>query len=808
MGFAFGQQRGGQLPADRSSFVGRADEVAAVSEALDRTPLVTLVGPGGVGKSRVALRAADSLRPRFPDGVWLTELSTLHDAELLPATLAGVLGLPEQPGSTPLDALVGHLRGRQLLIVLDTCEHIIDACAVLCDVLLREAASVSVLATSRQPLAVPGERCITIGPLPHADAMALFEQRALTSVPGFAVTDSNRGQVSALVGTLEGLPLALELAAVRLRTVPLDHLTARLEERFGILTGMRRTAPGRHQTLRTAIDWSYELCTDEERLLWARLSVFTGAFELSSVEGACADSSLPAEDVLCVLSDLVDKSVVYREGSDAARYRMLDTLRAYGAERLAEYEVDGRSRERHFLLYQQLGDRLWEQFLTDQQAELHRSFRREIADIRAALQYAFNTPGRAAQGLWLAAQLAPYWRAAGTQSEGRYWIDQGLQASPDDGASRAWGLLMAGLLAVWSCDLESAPQHFAQAWEVAVRCGEERVQLLAAPSLGAMRVMRGEVEEGLAEWERGYQRLVEIDDLLGLSVTRSEGPLLKAALGDSAGALAWCQANLDRLEGTGERQLCAATLAVQGVILWLEGRVEDSVPGLREALEASSEIGDVPVAALCCLGLAWHAAAKERFVQAAWLLGYGQSARKPGSDPIGILPSLLEQQDAVIAAVRAALGAAGFERWHGHGGRMSGDEVLRAVRADTDEPPRSPDGPGVGGDDARPTGLTAREREVASLVAQGLSNREIAGRLVISKRTVDTHVEHILAKLQVSARARIAQALEDKDTLPASRADLPGSLAARLSAGPAIPVGSGRGRGPKSTADDEPFPGR
>ncbi|MFE3718926.1 LuxR C-terminal-related transcriptional regulator [Streptomyces cyaneofuscatus] len=589
--------------------------------------------------------------------------------------------------------------------------------------------------------------------------MALFEQRALASVPDFAFTDTNREQISALVETLEGIPLALELAAVRLRAVPLDHLTARIEQRFGILTGVRRAVPARHQTLRMAIDWSYELCTERERLLWARLSVFTGAFELASAEQVCADSSLPAGDVLNVLSCLVDKSVVYREGTGTTRYRMLDTLRAYGAERLAEHERDGKTHERHFLLYQEMGERLWDQLLTDKQIELHRSFRREITDIRTALQYAFTTPGRAAQGLWLAAQLAPYWRATGTQSEGRYWIDQGLQAVPHDCAARAWGLLMAGVLAGWSGDLRNAPLHFTQAWEAAVRCDETRVQLLAAPNLGTMRVLRGEVDEGLAEWERGYQRLVETDDLLGLAVTRSEGALLKAALGDSAGALAWCQANLERLEDTGERQLYATTLAVQGIILWLEGRVDESVPALRRALEAVSDIGDVLVAALACLGLAWDAASKRRYVQAAWLLGYAQSARKLGSDPIGMLPSLLDHQDAVTAAVRAALGAAEFEHWHRHGAHMSGDEILQAVRADTDEPPRPPADLSSRADE-RATSLTPREREVASLVAGGLSNREIAAELVISKRTVDTHVEHILAKLHVASRGDISQPLE------------------------------------------------
>ncbi|MEW2164554.1 LuxR C-terminal-related transcriptional regulator [Streptomyces sp. NPDC007084] len=760
MGFAFGQHRGGRLPVERTSFVGRTAEVAAVSEALERTPLVTLTGPGGVGKSRVALRAADSLAERFPDGVWLAELSALSDAELLPATLAAVLGLPEQPGMTPLDALVGHLQDRRLLIVLDTCEHLVDACGMLCDLLLREATDVCLLATSRQPLDVPGERCVPIGPLPPADAMTLFERRALTSAPDFVVTDHNRERISSLVDALEGIPLALELAAVRLRSASLDHLTARAEERLGILTGRRHTAPGRHQTLRSAIDWSYELCTGEERLLWARLSVFAGPFELTSAEHACADPALPAADVLGVLTGLVDKSIVHRESADS-RYRMLDTLRAYGSERLAEQKEAAAARERHFLLYQELGQGLWDHLLTDRQTELHRLFRSELPDIRAALRYAFDTPEHAGQALRLAAQFAPYWRATGTLSEGRHWITRGLRAVPEDCAARAWGLLMAGMLAVWSGDLTNAPRQFAGAQDVAVRCGEQRVQLLAAPNLGTMRMLRGEFEEGLADWERAYQRLVDTDDLLGLSVTRSEGALLKAALGDLAGALDWCRANLDRLGNIGERQLYAGTLAVQGIILWLDGRPDDSAPALREALEAISDIGDVLVAALCCLGLSWHAAANKRYIQAAWLLGYAQGARKLGSDPIGTLPSLLEHQEAVTATVRSELGTAAFERWHRHGARMSGDEVLQAVRADTDRPPRPPAGPAGRADEAGTTHLTPRELEVASLVGQGLSNREIAGRLVISKRTVDTHVEHILAKLRVGTRAAVAEALED-----------------------------------------------
>ncbi|ARX81106.1 LuxR family transcriptional regulator [Streptomyces alboflavus] len=444
MGFGFGQRRGGQLPVERTSFVGRAAEIARVRAAFAQAPLVTLVGPGGVGKSRTALRAAEGLGDRFPDGVWLAELSGLRDPELVPATVAAVLELPEQVGMEPLDAVVAHLRGRRLLIVLDTCEHLVDACAMLCDVLLREAADACVLATSRQPLDVPGEQCLTLAPLAAEDAVELFVQRATAVAPGFTAGEDNQAQLSALVGRLDGIPLALELAAVRLRAVPLSHLVSRLDQRFGVLTGGRRTAPARHQTLRTAIDWSYELCLPRERELWARLSVFAGSFELATAEQVCGGGEPAPDDVLETLVGLVDKSVVQHLGAGTGRYRLLDTLRAYGAERLAEADGTAVVREAHFAYYRRLGQRLWDDLLTDAQAELFRTMRAEVTDVRAALGYAFATPGRARQGLWLAAQLAPFWRAAGTLSEGRYWIDKGLDLVPEDCWERAWGCCSAG----------------------------------------------------------------------------------------------------------------------------------------------------------------------------------------------------------------------------------------------------------------------------------------------------------------------------------------------------------------------------
>ena len=312
------ERRKGNLPAEMTRFIGRRQELSQVRDALERYRLVTLRGVGGVGKTRLALHLAVGLRRSFADGVWLAELSALRNAELLARTVAASLGLPDQAPGDPVDLLADHLAERHLLLILDTCEHLVGACAKLAEALLGAAPRLRILATSREPLDVRGEQALLISPLEvpdsdeaaaGSDAVALFADRAEAMMPGFTLTAANQQPVVQLCRRLDGIPLALELAAVRLRAMSIEQIVARLDDRF-LLLGTTRSSEDRHQTLRAAIDWSHELCTAQEQRLWARLSVFPGGFDLEAAERVCAGEPLTVGALFDTLGRLVEKSIV------------------------------------------------------------------------------------------------------------------------------------------------------------------------------------------------------------------------------------------------------------------------------------------------------------------------------------------------------------------------------------------------------------------------------------------------------------------------------------------------------------------
>jgi non-specific serine/threonine protein kinase len=382
-----------------------------------------VTGPGGVGKSRLALRAAAAAAPGFADGVCLVELSALREPGLLVHTVAGALGLPEQSHGSHLDAVLADLSDRHLLLILDTCEHLIDACAMFAEAVVARAPRVTLLATSREPLDVSGENACPVAPLPvpgqpdedtvAGSAVELFLERASTAVPGFTATFDDLPDVIRLCRRLDGMPLAIELAAVRLRALPLEELAGRLDQRLPLLTSGQRG--GRHRTLRDAISWSHDLCTPAEQAMWARLSVFAGPFTMSAAEEVCADGH-DAGQVMPTVIRLVDKSVIVRieaaagAGGTPTQYRMLDTIREFGAERLDESGDAGGTRRRFVARYLAMASYFRDHFLDNDQLARMGELRREHANVRAALEYAFGDGEDADQpdGIELATALSVY----------------------------------------------------------------------------------------------------------------------------------------------------------------------------------------------------------------------------------------------------------------------------------------------------------------------------------------------------------------------------------------------------------------
>jgi predicted ATPase/DNA-binding CsgD family transcriptional regulator len=773
------RQRPGGLPLEVTAFVGRQRELAELAGLLRTARLVTVTGPGGVGKTRIALRAAARFAPgqppgmkltgEFPDGAWLAELSGLHDPELLPDTVATALGLAGTESHSQLDTLLDHLRDQRLLLILDTCEHLIDACAMLADVLLR-ATPVTVLATSRQPLNVPGEHTCAIPPLPvpdprartagDGDAVELFARCAAAAVPGFAVTDANRACVIRLCRRLDGVPLAIELAAVRLRAISLEQLVDRLEDRFRLLAGGRRAALPHHQTIWAATEWSYDLCTPAEQLLWARLSAFAGSFDLAAAEQVCAGERLDARDVLAALIGLVDKSVVLRVDTrgtdgDGTRYLLLDTIREFGAEKLAARGEQDTVREQHLARYRSLAVYLGENPLSGDQVPRYRQLRAEHADLRAALEYALAAPGRERDAAVMAISLDAYWQMSSAPGEGRHWLGKVLPRLGARSRARALALIVDGYLACLRDDAAAGLTRLREGIAIAEERGDDRIRTRGYLNLTMALAFAGRYAEAACAGRTADEGARAAGDASMLAVLDSHVGYLHLLAGDAAEGLARCRSGLARLgPGSGERWQQSYLRLLEGLCLFVLGEAGPSAEAFRAALSMKHEIGDTMGIGYALEGTGWLAAAERRFTRAAWLLGAAGGRWQLTGGRLGRNATVEALHAQAEQAVRAALGEECYRALHDRAAGYPLAEIVRLATADADELPPHPAEPGEPGP-ARPA-LTRRELEIAGLVGEGLSNRQIAERLCISKRTVDAHIEHIYGKLGVCTRVQLA----------------------------------------------------
>jgi non-specific serine/threonine protein kinase len=697
-----------------TDFVGRETELIHLAKLFTSARLVTVHGPGGVGKTRVSLRAAADAVDSYPDGVWVVELSGLRDPELLPNTVATRLGLPEQDARPQVEAVLDHLRERRMLLVFDTCEHLIDACANLAEAIMREAPAVTLLATSRQPLDVHGEHTFPVPPLPEADAVELFARRAAAAVPGFAVGDDNRQPVARLCHRLDGIPLAIELAAVQLRTLPLPELVHRLDTRFAILAAGASGALPRHQTLRTAIEWSHDLCSPLERALWQRLSVFAGGFDLAAVEEVCAESDPEREEIVAALFGLIDKSVVLRESPGSGRYRLLDTIREFGGEQLAAAGAESRWRGRHVARYLGLANYFAEHFADDEQMARFHELRDEHANLRAALEYALDPPAsadagpdagpgwqrdmvrqlelateRELEGARLATALAGYWMISGMVREGGYWLGKLLARFDRPSRERASVLASAGFLASWAGDVDGSIAECLEAISIATKLGEPAIIARGYLHVNLALTFLGEHEKSAAAGLEAQRRLTEVGDRVGLLMLACQMGHLHQLTGHLDEAVATCSAGLELLgENSQERWLQSYLYLVSAFALFQQpGKDGECTSYATRALFLKSELGDIAGIAYALDTLGWLAIRPGRAERVAWLFGAADALWERVGSRFGGTALMEQVRQGVEGAAQAAIGADRYSELWRDGAARPLDEIVRSALADADALP-------------------------------------------------------------------------------------------------------------------------
>ena len=746
------------LPAEVTSFVGRRHEIAEVRRLLSVSRMVTLTGVGGVGKTRLAIRVGATLRRSFADGVWLVELADLADPDLLIPTVAQALRVRANSPSPSVDVLIDHLWGRQVLIILDNCEHLLTACAVTCDALLSSLPDLRILATSRQALGIGSEQTLAVPPLAlpadrryldsgGSEAVRLFAERAEAVVPGFTVTDANRAAVESICRRLDGLPLGIELAAVRLRALSVQQLLGRLDDRFRLLTSGSRAVLPRHQTLRALIEWSYAQCTEAERMLWARMSVFSGGLDIDAAEEVCAGDGIARDDVLELIIGLVDKSVLIREDhGQIVRYRLLDTIRQYGRERLAGSGAEAVMLHRHRDYYRRMAAEARAELFGPHQVAWLGRLRAEHANLRAALEYCYTEPGQATAGLEMACDLLYHWISSFYLLEGRTWLERGLAAVPEPDAPRARALWTASWLALIQAEPDDAARMLREARSIGERLGLESVLAYTALYSGMVAMNAGDARAAIGCYEEALHRHRATGDPIGEALALVRLSLAHSFLGDSALSITYGEECLKVCDRHGELWHKAYTTMALGVEVWQEGDAARATALERESLRANRELDDPPGSGVNMEALAWIAAADGDHDRAARLLGILQTTWEAIGAPMSGYGYLMRYHDECVAATRTVLGEARYRRAFEAGAALPYDEGLAYALGE-----QSPAAP-LGGSSP----LTRREREIARLVAQGRSNREIAAELVISQRTAEGHVEHILDKLGFNSRSQIA----------------------------------------------------
>ena len=594
------------LPQQITSFVGRERALAEVRQLLGRTRLLTVVGVGGLGKTRLSLQVGAEVLDDYADGVWLVQLAPLTDARLVPQAVASVLGVKEEAGRPVQEALVKHVRDRQLLLILDNCEHLAHACAELAKELLQSGAQLKVLASSRESLHVVGETTYPLSTLAvpdpkqhwplaaltHYEAVRLFGDRALAAQPVFQVTEQNAPAVADICHRLDGIPLALELAAARVRALPVETIAERLSDRFRLLTGGDATALPRQQTLRACIDWSYELLTEPERTLLRRLSVFAGGWTLEAAEAVGAGGEVDKADVLDRLTRLVAKSLVEFDAENE-RYRLLETVRQYARDRLIESGEQAQSQARHLAYFLAVAEAAEGQLTGAAQHLWLDRLETEHENLRLALALSVAASTDTAAGLRLAASIWTFWFVRGYVSEGRRWLSALLAAVPDGPVGdRAKALNAAGAFASNQGDYLAARALLEEGLAIRRELGDRRGTAGSLSNLGVVAINQGDYPAARALYQESLAIDREIGDRWSIAMSLNNLANVVYRQGDYATARALHEESLAIRRGLGNKQCIAMSLTNLGVLAATQGDFPSARALNEESLAVFREVGD------------------------------------------------------------------------------------------------------------------------------------------------------------------------------------------------------------------------
>jgi predicted ATPase/DNA-binding CsgD family transcriptional regulator len=755
------RRRIGNLPAEATTFVGRRRELAELRRTLAGARLVSLVGPGGVGKTRLAIRMATDLERGFADGAWWVELAEIRDPVLVINAVVAALDLRDQAAAQPLPILLSHVRDRELLLVLDNCEHLLEASARLVADVLRAAPDVRVMTTTREPLQAPGEHVIPVPPLglPTADggeplaqlrqneAVALFTERAAAASGTFELTSSNQAAVVQLCRRLDGLPLAIELAAVRTRVLTAEQILDRLTDRFALLTGGGRAALPRQQTLRTTIDWSHDLLTAAEQTLLRRFCVFAGRFTVDDAESVCAFDGTVGS-ALDAMAALVDKSLVTKEDvRGVACYRLHETMREYAGLKLGD-AAEADDLDESYLDYYRTRCLETEDDARHRPLEWLPWVELEIDNIRSALQKCLAVADWR-RGLEIATSIGYYWVTRGT-TESMRWFDELLASAADSPDVPARAYHFRGWLSMLQIEPEAAKPWLARAIAAARASGQisqlseslsvaSTAEHMAGDGAAARRLL--DEAESLAAGIDSYPAAIGLIQAQAIHAF-FEDDLVTAKTASSAGA------RLSR--DAGDLYYLQTMVMYLGQVAMMAGDVAASKPRFVEALRIARQIDDRITQYVLLNLLSWHAATSSQPRQAAQLLGAAEALGTGAGAGIAgpAMPHLAQANQAAVDA----LGTSRFDAAYAAGRRMDREAALRLALGESEQ---------VGADTAaearRATGpLGKREVEVAELIAEGLTNKQIGTRLFISERTVATHVRNILDKLGFDSRTQVA----------------------------------------------------